>query len=113
MPTHKHDIYTGNGRVSGGTSSGVWQGETQGMTPQTEPTGGSESHTHTQEGETGDASNLPPYYTLAMIMRALAENRYEVDSASWSSSLLEGTPQRGSVHATQLGLHDLRRRGEV
>ena len=45
--------------------------------------------------------------------RALAENRYEADSASWSSSLLEGTPQRGAVHATQLGLHDLRRRGEV
>ena len=29
---------------------------------------------------------------------ALAENRYEADSASWSPSLLEGTPQRGSVH---------------
>ena len=50
---------------------------------------------------------------LTKTLLALAENRYEVDSASWSSSLLEGTPQRGAVHATQLGLHDLRRRGEV
>ena len=53
------------------------------------------------------------YQRLEMVQQALAENRYEVDSASWSSSLLEGTPQRGAVHATQLGLHDLRRRGEV
>ena len=69
MPTHKHDIYTGNGVVSGGSSPNVWQGVSHGWMPQTEPTGGSESHTHTQEGETGDVSNLPPYYALAMIMR--------------------------------------------
>ena len=32
-------------------------------------TGGSQSHTHNFSGKSSNASNLPPYYTLAMIMR--------------------------------------------
>lgn len=32
-------------------------------------TGGSLSHTHTLSGASGEASSLPPYYTLAYIMR--------------------------------------------
>ncbi len=32
-------------------------------------TGGSQSHTHTLSGASGEASGLPPYYALALIMR--------------------------------------------
>ena len=32
-------------------------------------TGGSQSHTHTLDGESGEASSLPPYYVLSYVMR--------------------------------------------
>lgn len=31
--------------------------------------GGSQSHTHTLDGESGEASSLPPYYVLSYVMR--------------------------------------------
>ena len=33
------------------------------------PTGSSQPHTHALDGTSGDASSLPPYYALALIMR--------------------------------------------
>ena len=36
---------------------------------ETEPTGGSQAHTHNLTGASGDASSLPPYYVLSFIMR--------------------------------------------
>ena len=35
----------------------------------TDSTGGSQPHTHTLDGASGETSSLPPYYTLAYIMR--------------------------------------------
>ena len=32
-------------------------------------TGGSQPHTHTLDGASGEASSLPPYYALSFIMR--------------------------------------------
>ncbi len=34
-----------------------------------ETTGGSQPHTHSLSGDTGEASSLPPYYAFAFIMR--------------------------------------------
>ena len=39
------------------------------VTDQTGVTGSSQPHTHTLSGASGEASNLPPYYVLAYIMR--------------------------------------------
>ena len=39
------------------------------ITDQTGATGGSQPHTHTLSGASEEASSLPPYYTLAYIMR--------------------------------------------
>ena len=36
---------------------------------QSEATGGSQPHTHALSGASGEASTLPPYYALALIMR--------------------------------------------
>lgn len=55
--------------VSGQGFQGTSSAATGNATASTDPTGRNESHTHTQEGETDDASNLPPYYALVMIMR--------------------------------------------
>ena len=35
----------------------------------TDSTGGSQPHTHTLDGASGETSSLPPYYALALIMR--------------------------------------------
>ena len=35
----------------------------------TEAAGGSQSHTHTYSGSTSSSNNLPPFYSLALIMR--------------------------------------------
>ena len=35
----------------------------------TDAAGGSQPHTHTLDGSSGEATSLPPYYALAYIMR--------------------------------------------
>ena len=52
----------GGGIIAGGSGNA-------GSTWSLDYTGDSQAHTHSFEVETGNASNLPPYYTLAMIMR--------------------------------------------
>ena len=67
MPSHYH---TANGAVSssggvGGGHSGWWQGGVN-----TSSVGGSTAHTHNLSSATAEtASSLPPYYSLAFIMR--------------------------------------------
>ena len=67
MPKHTHttphaNASVGNGGYVGGGSAGLinWP---------TGPTGSSQPHTHTLDGAFGETSSLPPYYTLAYIMR--------------------------------------------
>lgn len=67
MPSHVHTV---NGAVAtsggvGGGHSGWWQGAVE-----TAASGGSTAHTHTLSTATvSTVSNLPPYYSLAFIMR--------------------------------------------
>ena len=69
MPSHTH----GYRKV---TSWNGWNGTNDGndcKPPKdgqpTDATGGSQPHTHTLDGASGETSSLPPYYALAYIMR--------------------------------------------
>ena len=55
--------------VSGQGLQGTTSAQTGNAATYTEPTGGSQPHTHTLSGASGEASNLPPYYALSFIMR--------------------------------------------
>lgn len=68
MPSHGHKIPAAwdNSQGHGGESPAVTQYLN---TSDSAGTGGSLSHTHTLSGASGEASSLPPYYTLAYIMR--------------------------------------------
>lgn len=67
LASHKHSYSKGetNRAYSGG---GVGPLDRL-VTDQTGATGGSQPHTHTLSGASGDADSLPPYYALALIMR--------------------------------------------
>ena len=68
LASHRHDIKTFSGRIGAATPQQVW--EATGNTIRiTENTGGSQPHTHTLDGASGEANNLPPYYALSYIMR--------------------------------------------
>ena len=68
LASHRHDIKTFSGRIGAATLQQVW--EATGNTIRiTENTGGSQPHTHTLDGASGEANNLPPYYALSYIMR--------------------------------------------
>lgn len=68
LASHRHDIKTFPGRIGAANPQQVWEatGDTIRMT---ENTGGSQPHTHTLDGASGEANNLPPYYALSFIMR--------------------------------------------
>ena len=68
LASHRHDIKTFPGRIGAANPQQVWEatGDTIRMT---ENTGGSQPHTHTLDGASGEANNLPPYYALSYIMR--------------------------------------------
>lgn len=66
MPSHTHGITVVTGYNGAGTGYRIWQGTADGNT---KSTGGSLPHTHNFSGNTGQASSLPPYYALSMIMR--------------------------------------------
>ena len=65
MPSHTHtasyggvyDVQGNNLRVS------------RNLATNTGATGGSQPHTHTLSGASGETNGLPPYYALAYIMR--------------------------------------------
>ena len=63
MPSHTHTFgigtYGSSAEAKGNTSS----------KQRTDATGGSQSHTHSLSGASGETSSLPPYYALSFIMR--------------------------------------------
>ena len=66
LASHKHTV-RGTGNASGGFGgggTGIWE-----ATATTSAVGGSQPHTHTLDGASGEASSLPPYYALSYIMR--------------------------------------------
>ena len=72
-PTHRHTYpyYIGSG-VSTGSASVLNAIDTGGLgVANSSEVGGSQAHTHTLDGTSGDASSLPSYYALALIMRCV------------------------------------------
>ena len=67
LASHKHSyLEATTGRLySGGGASPL----DSFVTNQTGATGGSQPHTHTLSGASGETNSLPPYYALAYIMR--------------------------------------------
>lgn len=69
MPAHGHSYISRASSRDCGYASGspmVWQNT---ATAKTGNAGGSQSHTHTLDGASGEANGLPPYYALSYIMR--------------------------------------------
>ena len=71
MPSHTHPAKTcvPQDAINGGfltDGPGNYLAERGAVTL---PTGSSQPHTHALDGTSGDASSLPPYYALALIMR--------------------------------------------
>ena len=66
MPSHTHRVPNQTGLNTNGTHIDGWS---WGNPLNTDSAGGSQPHTHTLDGASGEASSLPPYYTLAYIMR--------------------------------------------
>ena len=69
MPAHGHSYISRASSRDCGYASGspmFWQNTT---TANTGNAGGSQSHTHTLDGTSGEANSLPPYYALSYIMR--------------------------------------------
>ncbi len=65
MPSHRHTANYGGAYQVQGNDLIV----ARNLQTNTGATGGSQSHTHTLDGASGEASSLPPYYALAYIMR--------------------------------------------
>lgn len=67
MASHTHKVH--------GNSDGGWSGSAPTIgdgwqwNKNVDATGGSQPHTHTLDGKSGEASGLPPYYALSYIMR--------------------------------------------
>ena len=55
--------------VSGQGFQGTSSAATGNAATDTDPTGGSQGHAHMFSGHTGNANSLPPYYSVALIMR--------------------------------------------
>lgn len=69
MTSHRHGLIVRTSSRNAAWETGdpmFWQYAKNG---ETEPTGGSQAHTHDLTGTSGDASSLPPYYALSFIMR--------------------------------------------
>ena len=66
MPSHTHGITVVTGYNGAGVGYEIWQGTADGNT---KSTGGSQPHTHALDGASEEASTLPPYYALTLIMR--------------------------------------------
>ena len=66
LASHAHDMVE---RPEGGGRHHTGEGAQPYTAGWTNYTGGSQSHTHTLDGASGEADSLPPYYALAYIMR--------------------------------------------
>ena len=72
MPTHTHDTTNSGQLVTGGEglTANISIGGGHYINNQNiESSGGSQSHTHGLSGATGVGNGLPPYYSLALIIR--------------------------------------------
>lgn len=67
MPVHNHSFSAGRASIFGGGNQQAIR-DTAGTTTTT-AAGGSQPHTHTLSGASGEANGLPPYYALSYIMR--------------------------------------------
>lgn len=67
MPNHNHSLSRGNG--TGDYRPYPVGGNTYQDVVYTNDTGGSWAHTHNISGQSGQAVNLSPFYTLAFVMR--------------------------------------------
>ena len=68
IASHKHTL--GVPAATGGGAGGYfYMRDGAGYYPSTQNTGGSQSHTHTLDGASGEANGLPPYYALSYIIR--------------------------------------------
>lgn len=69
LAEHIHGLgaWTGQKNDSGGSAGNLNVGTAS--YDQTNAAGGSQSHSHGLSGDTGQASSLPPYYSLVFIMR--------------------------------------------
>lgn len=68
LASHEHSSGQRFGSKFGGGNLYGLNGDSGGSFS-TLATGGSQPHTHTLDGASGDADSLPPYYALALIMR--------------------------------------------
>lgn len=66
MPSHTHSVPNQTGLNTSGSHIDGWS---WGNPVNTASAGGSQPHTHTLDGASGEASSLPPYYALSYIMR--------------------------------------------
>ena len=66
MPSHTHSYTRYSSKGGEGRSYEQWYADS---TQNTGATGGSQAHTHTLSGASGQANSLPPYYVLSFIMR--------------------------------------------
>ena len=69
LATHIHSIYTRATAQTGGSENPPLDATGAAASYSTSEAGGSQPHTHTLSGASGDANGLPPYYALAYIMR--------------------------------------------
>ena len=68
IASHKHTL--GVPAATGGGGGGYfYMRDGAGYYPSTQNTGGSQPHTHTLDGASGEANGLPPYYALSYIIR--------------------------------------------
>ena len=68
IASHKHRL--GVPAATGGGAGGYfYMRDGAGYYPSTQNTGGSQPHTHTLDGASGEANGLPPYYALSYIIR--------------------------------------------
>lgn len=70
LASHRHNLAVTLGTVNGAIENPFDHGSTN-MTDYdaVQFTGGSQSHAHSLAASTGTANGLPPYYSLAYIMR--------------------------------------------
>ena len=74
MPSHYHSVAVDvHSNVSGAPNITSWHSagdQDPSLAPNsTYSTGGSLPHAHNLDGSVGNGSSLPPYYSLALIMR--------------------------------------------
>ena len=70
MPSHNHTFQLqGSAEITSGHHAHKANNNVDSGHAQTNNTGGSKPHTHSLSGSSGEASSLPPYYSLAYIMR--------------------------------------------